>query len=78
MQESGGAADAPPENTEEFVVPDGQCFVLGDNRDNSLDSRFGQIGFIPLDNVVGRVVRLSYSVGDDGSFLWERIWAGPM
>jgi signal peptidase I len=37
----------------ETVIPNGTCFVLGDNRNNSLDSRF--FGPVPLSDVLGRV-----------------------
>lgn len=44
----------PVPDTAEFVVPDGYYFVLGDNRDQSDDSRYE--GFIPEDNIFGKVV----------------------
>ncbi|HHB1889027.1 signal peptidase I [Bacillus cereus] len=37
-------------------VPDDTIFVLGDNREESLDSRFKEIGFVPLNNIEGKVV----------------------
>ena len=46
-----------PNNTPEYVVPPGNLFAMGDNRDNSLDSRFMEgrgVGFLPVENLVGR------------------------
>ena len=44
------------DNTRRFTVPEGHYFFVGDNRDNSLDSRapIGGIGFVPRQNLIGR------------------------
>ncbi len=61
------------DNTEEFVVPEGHYFGMGDNRDNSSDSRV--IGPIPAENLVGRAEILFFST-DGSAALWE-FWRWP-
>jgi signal peptidase I len=68
--------DQPFDNTTEFLVPAGHVFAMGDNRDNSLDSRaMNAVGFIPVENLVGRAEFIFFSV--DGSAAWWEVWGWP-
>ncbi len=63
----------PVDNTREFVVPQGQYFAMGDNRDDSNDSR--NWGFVPAENLVGRAEILFFST--DGTAGWLQPWLWP-
>lgn len=53
------------DNTREYVVPAGHYFVMGDNRDNSADSRVPQVGYVPHDYLVGRVAFIYARAGGE-------------
>ena len=67
-----GADTTPP-----VVVPEGRLFLMGDNRDNSLDSRFPAvpqqgIGLVPVENLDGEASCMFFST--DGSAEWLKPW----
>ncbi|MXO72423.1 signal peptidase I [Alteraurantiacibacter buctensis] len=67
----------PQDNTQAVVVPEGRLFMMGDNRDNSMDSRFppvaGQgIGLVPEENVKAQASFMYFST--DGTAEWIKPW----
>jgi signal peptidase I len=67
------------DNTNIFTVPAGEYFFMGDNRDNSMDSRFSQavggVGFVPAEYLIGRADRVIFSSA--GRALWY-VWTWRM
>jgi signal peptidase I len=71
LGDTSGADNTPP-----FSVPAGHYFMMGDNRDNSVDSRTIEVGFVPRENLVGRAEILFFST-DGTAEKWE-IWKWPL
>ena len=72
-----GDPNSPPypsmDNTTVYTVPEGHLFFMGDNRDNSVDSR-ADVGFVPFENLIGRAEVIALS--SDGPFwqVWKWRW----
>jgi len=58
------------DNTGEYVVPADHYFMMGDNRDNSQDSRTPLVSYVPFENFIGRAEFLFFSHADTSGF-WE-------
>jgi signal peptidase I len=73
--------ESTSDNTDAFLVPEGRLFVMGDNRDNSADSRapqkVGGIGFVPVENLIAkpRFVAISTSPTSYAA-MWDRFFVG--
>lgn len=72
-------ANTSTDNTGIFTVPEGEYFFMGDNRDNSTDSRVrqtaGGVGYVPAENLIGRADRIVFSsAGRSMLFFWT--WRG--
>ena len=64
------------DNTQEYVVPADHYFMMGDNRDNSTDSRvLSQVGYVPFSHLIGRAQIIFFSVGE-GERAWQ-VWLWP-
>lgn len=68
--------NGPADNTGVYVVPPGHYFAMGDNRDNSQDSRYPDVGYVPAENLVGRAEFLFFSTNGHARFY--EFWKWPV
>jgi signal peptidase I len=66
------------DNTPVYEVPQGHYFMMGDNRDNSTDSRvLSQVGYVPFENIVGKAQIIFFSIreGEHAWMVWRWPWS---
>jgi len=69
--------DGEVDNTGVFVVPEGNYFMMGDSRDNSVDSRYPAdfgVGFVPFENLVGKAEMIVFSWNPEASLFQPWTW----
>jgi signal peptidase I len=67
---------ADADNTDEYVVPPDHYFMMGDNRDNSQDSRYQSVvGYVPIENFVGRADIIFFSISPNARLV--EVWRWP-
>ncbi|WP_192362961.1 signal peptidase I [Mesorhizobium mediterraneum] len=59
-----------PDTTGVYIVPPGHYFMMGDNRENSEDSRFPDVGYVPFENIIGKAQMIFFSIAH-GDSAWE-------
>ncbi len=72
--------NGPFDNVGPYKVPDGHYFMMGDNRDNSTDSRAQRaVGYVPFENFVGRaeIIFFSAAVDEPNALRWTSPWTWP-
>ena len=68
--------NGPLDYTSEYLIPEGKFYFMGDNRDNSSDSRvMSAVGFVPKENIIGKVWFIWLSI--DTQFSLSRFWTLP-
>lgn len=63
------------DNTDEVTIESGHYFMMGDNRDDSADSRTSEVGQVPAENLIGHAQIIFFSL--DSSASWWEIWKWP-
>jgi len=70
--------NGPLDNTQVYQVPAGEYFMMGDNRDNSQDSRvLSAVGYVPAENLIGRAEFIFFSTDGSGPLWPPMIWKWP-
>jgi len=69
--------DGFPDTTPTYTVPPGHYFMMGDNRENSEDSRFPDVGYVPFENIIGKAQVIFFSIaGPDPAWqFWRWPWS---